>query len=62
MNKDQVKGRTKEVKGATKEVVGKVTGNDSLELKGKLEKVAGKMQKSLGDAKSDIKKGLKQDK
>ena len=56
MNKDQVKGRIKEAKGAAKEVAGKVTGKESLEQKGKLQKAAGKVQKGYGDIKSDIKK------
>lgn len=57
MNKDQVKGRIKEAEGAAKEVAGKVTGKESLEQKGKLEKAVGKTQASYGDIKSDIKKG-----
>ncbi len=56
MNKDQIKGRIKEAEGAAKEVAGKVTGKDSLEQKGKLQKAAGKTQASFGDIKNDIKK------
>lgn len=55
MNKDQIKGRIKEAEGAVKEVAGKVSGKDGLELKGKLEKAAGKAQAIVGDVKSDAK-------
>lgn len=55
MNKDQVKGRIKKTKGAVKEVTGKVTGNESLEQKGKLQKAVGNVQAGYGDIKSDIK-------
>jgi uncharacterized protein YjbJ (UPF0337 family) len=56
MNKDQVKGRIKVAEGSAKEVAGKVSGKDSLELEGKLQKAAGKAQASYGDFKHDLKK------
>ncbi|MGB5738705.1 MAG: CsbD family protein [Woeseia sp.] len=55
MNKDQIKGRAKEVKGSAKEVAGKVTGKESLEQKGRMEKAAGKAQAGYGDVKKDMK-------
>lgn len=55
MNKDQVKGRVEQVKGAVKEVAGKATGNKSLEVEGKLDKLTGKVQSSHGDAKEKVK-------
>ena len=39
MNKDQVKGRVKEVEGKIKEVAGKLVGNETLEAKGKIQKI-----------------------
>lgn len=57
MNKDQVKGRTKQVTGKVKEVAGKVTGNVRTEAKGMAEKTAGKAQAAYGDTKEQIKKG-----
>lgn len=57
MNKDQLKGRVKKAKGTVEEAVGKVTGKESLEQKGKLEKAAGRMQAGYGDIKNDIGKG-----
>lgn len=61
VNKNQVKGHTDEAKGKVKEVVGKVTGNKSMEYKGKAEKVAGKTEAAYGDLKSEVKKATKKD-
>jgi uncharacterized protein YjbJ (UPF0337 family) len=55
MNKDQVKGRVKEAEGKIKEIAGKLVGNDSLEAKGKVQKVLGKAQAKFGDVKQDVK-------
>jgi uncharacterized protein YjbJ (UPF0337 family) len=55
MNKDQVEGRIKKTKGTVKDVTGKVTGNKSLEQKGKLQKTVGKAQAGYGDIKNDVK-------
>ncbi len=56
MNKDQVKGKTKEVTGKIKEVAGKVVGSTKTEAKGIAEKTAGKVQSAYGDAKEQMKK------
>ena len=56
MNKDQIKGRIKKAKGTVKEATGKLTGKDSLEQKGKLQKAAGKAQAVYGDIKKDLRK------
>ena len=56
MNKDQVKGRIKEAKGTVKEVTGNIVGNKTLEEKGKVQKIVGKVQAGLGDLKDDLKK------
>ena len=56
MNKDQVKGRLEEAKGKVKEVTGKVVGNKRLEAEGDAEQIAGKVQKTYGDAKEQVKK------
>lgn len=56
MNKDQSKGRVEEVKGKIKEVVGKATGNETLEFKGKIQNIKGQAQASYGDLKEDLKK------
>ncbi len=55
INRDQSEGRVKEAKGAIKEFAGKLTGNDSLEVRGKVEKTLGKAQAKFGDVKQDLK-------
>jgi uncharacterized protein YjbJ (UPF0337 family) len=55
MNKDQVKGRIEEAKGTIKETAGRVTGKPDLEDRGTLEKAAGKVQKTYGDVKEQVK-------
>jgi len=48
---DKIVGSFREAKGAIKEEVGRVTNNHCLEIKGKVEKTAGKIQRRVGDAK-----------
>ncbi|KAF0233923.1 MAG: hypothetical protein FD177_1335 [Desulfovibrionaceae bacterium] len=57
MDKDQVKGRTKEMSGKVKEVTGKIVGDKELEAKGNVEKNVGKIQAAYGDVKNAVKKG-----
>jgi uncharacterized protein YjbJ (UPF0337 family) len=47
-SKDQMKGKTHEVKGAVKEKVGHAVNNPNLEAEGQDEKIAGKIQKKVG--------------
>ena len=56
MNKDQIKGRVEEAKGKVKEIAGKVVGNARVEAEGDAEQITGKLQKTYGDAKNEIKK------
>jgi len=56
MNKDQVKGQFNQAKGQIKEVAGKIVGDKTMENKGKLQDIGGKIQESYGDAKEEIKK------
>ncbi|HDR9507423.1 CsbD family protein [Burkholderia cepacia] len=56
MNRDQVRGRIAEAKGKLKVMVGKVMGNRSTRMQGKVEQVVGKTQASFGDAKEQLKK------
>ena len=55
MNKDQVKGRVNEAKGTIKEVAGKLVGNETLEVKGKYQRVLGEARAKFGDVKKDLK-------
>jgi uncharacterized protein YjbJ (UPF0337 family) len=59
MNKDQVQGRVEEAKGAIKQSTGRVIGNPDLEDRGTVEKVAGKVQKTFGDVKENVKEQVK---
>jgi uncharacterized protein YjbJ (UPF0337 family) len=47
--KDKVAGAVHEAKGAVKEKVGQATNNPDLEAEGSGEKLAGKVQKKVGD-------------
>jgi uncharacterized protein YjbJ (UPF0337 family) len=47
--KDKVQGSVHELKGKVKETVGRATNNPRLEDEGTDEKVAGKIQKKVGD-------------
>ena len=51
INKDQVKGMTKEAVGEVKEQVGKATGDTDLRVRGHAKEFEGKAQKKLGDVK-----------
>ena len=50
MNRDQVKGKTKDVAGKVQQKVGQVTGSTSQQVKGVAKQVEGKVQKGVGDA------------
>jgi uncharacterized protein YjbJ (UPF0337 family) len=56
MDKSQIKGEFKKAKGKIKEVTGKVTGDKTLEIEGKVEQAAGDLQIQYGKLKSDLKK------
>lgn len=47
--KDKIQGTIHEVKGSVKEKMGQVTSNPTLTGKGKSEKVAGTLQKKMGE-------------
>jgi uncharacterized protein YjbJ (UPF0337 family) len=49
--KDKVKGTFHEAKGKVKEVAGEITDNPTLEAKGTAEKIGGKIQQKIGQAK-----------
>jgi uncharacterized protein YjbJ (UPF0337 family) len=50
--KDKVEGTIHEVKGKLKETAGKVGGNPDLEAEGTGEKVAGRVQRKIGQIKA----------
>ncbi|HEY3837964.1 MAG TPA: CsbD family protein [Bryobacteraceae bacterium] len=52
--KDKVEGKVHEVKGAAKEKIGQATNNPRLQDEGTGEKVAGKVQKKVGQVEQVI--------
>ncbi|MHB8122139.1 MAG: CsbD family protein [Desulfuromonadaceae bacterium] len=52
--KDKAEGKLHEVKGKVKEVTGKLTKNPELEAEGIGEKVTGKLQGKIGQAKKTV--------
>jgi len=58
MNDDQVKGRADQLKGTIKEKTGQVIGNPDLENEGTADKVSGKVQSTVGDAKEKVKDAI----
>jgi uncharacterized protein YjbJ (UPF0337 family) len=54
MDKDRVKGTVKQVEGTVKAQLGKLTGNESLEVEGTVEKVEGAIQKAFGKVKDAL--------
>ncbi len=55
MNKDQVKGATKQVAGKVQEKAGELVGNKDQQAKGLVKQVEGNVQKNYGDAKESLK-------
>ena len=54
--KDQVEGTLHELKGKAKQKVGEIVGNPSLEGEGQGEKLAGKVQKKIGQVEKVLEK------
>lgn len=54
MNKDQVKGASKQVAGKVQEGAGKLVGSREQQAKGLAKQVSGKVQKNVGDAKENL--------
>jgi uncharacterized protein YjbJ (UPF0337 family) len=54
MNKDQVKGASKEVAGKVQKNVGEAVGSTEHQAKGLAKEAEGKVQKNVGDAKEII--------
>lgn len=59
MHKDTVEGAAKDAKGSIKEAVGKATGDERLQAEGAGDKVAGKIQKGVGELKEAARDALK---
>jgi uncharacterized protein YjbJ (UPF0337 family) len=55
MNKDQVKGVTKDVAGKVQEQAGKLVGSKEQQVKGLSKQISGKVQKGVGDVEQAVK-------
>jgi uncharacterized protein YjbJ (UPF0337 family) len=56
MDKEHVKAAADTVVGKAKEVVGHLTGNEKLEIEGKIDQAKGSIHNAVGDAKDAGKK------
>jgi uncharacterized protein YjbJ (UPF0337 family) len=54
VDKDRIEGAANQAKGSVKEVAGKATGDAKLEGEGKADKVAGKVQNTVGGIKDSL--------
>ena len=58
MNKDRIEGSAEQAKGKVKEIAGKVTGDAKLESEGEAQKIAGKVQNTIGGMKDTLKEAV----
>ena len=56
MNKDQVKGATKDLAGKVQEKAGKLVGSKEQQIKGLSKQISGKVQQGVGDVKQAAEK------
>jgi uncharacterized protein YjbJ (UPF0337 family) len=60
MNKDQVKGASKQVVGKVQEKAGKLVGSKEQQIKGLSKQISGRAQKGLGDIEQAIEDSTKE--
>lgn len=58
MNKDQVKGATKDAAGKVQEKTGELIGSKEQQAKGLQKQAEGTVQKNYGDAKENVKDAI----
>ena len=58
MNKNQIDGALKNVAGKVQEEAGKLVGSKEQQAKGLGKQISGKAEKTYGNAKETIKKGI----
>ena len=56
VDKNRVEGAGHKIAGGMKEAAGKLTGDEKLKAKGKIEKTAGKVQESVGKTADDLRR------
>ena len=54
MDKDRIKGASRQAKSSIKEAAGKVAGDDKMQAEGKADKATGKVQNAVGSAKDAV--------
>ena len=54
MDKDQIRGAIDQAKGTVKEAAGKKIGNKKMEDEGVVDKLTGKVESAVGDAKETL--------
>ena len=54
MNKNQVKGTTKDIAGKVQEQTGKLVGSKEQQVKGLSKQISGKIQKDVGDIEQSV--------
>ena len=59
MNKDQVKGTTKDIAGKIQEEAGKLVGSTEQQVKGLKKQIQGKAQHQIGNLKEVVKEATK---
>jgi uncharacterized protein YjbJ (UPF0337 family) len=58
---DHIKGKANEVVGNVKQGIGKITGSEKLQVKGKIQELKGEGQETLGKAKDAVKDESRKD-
>jgi len=54
MNRDQVKGASKDVAGKIQQAAGKLVGSKKQQVKGLAKQISGKSQKAVGDVEQAV--------
>ena len=54
MENDKLKGAVDQTKGAIKEAVGKTIGDKKMQAEGSVDKLTGKLENAVGDAKETL--------
>lgn len=54
MNREKLQGAVHQTKGAIKEAVGKATGDTKLQAEGAVDKLTGKVESAIGEAKAAV--------
>jgi uncharacterized protein YjbJ (UPF0337 family) len=54
MDKDTIQGAVDQTKGAIKDAIGKGIGDKKLQIEGAMDKLTGKIESNIGDAKVSL--------